>query len=101
MIHTELPDLYSKLNLQVPGESDMTLANMLYDCPNNAKPGWLAENVFKQCVHLEYNYDKLLALVIEKPLGYLTFMVWDYLVWKKNQTKCYISQEIMSCYLRY
>ena len=21
-----------------PGESDMTLANMIYDCPNNAKP---------------------------------------------------------------
>ena len=70
MIHTEPPDSDSKLNLQeVPGESDMTLTDMLYDHPNNAKPGQLAENAFKQCIHLGYNHDKLLALVIEKPLG--------------------------------
>ena len=57
---------------------------MLYDCPNNAKPGQLAENTFKQQVHLGYNHDKLLALVIEKPLGYPTIMVQDNRVWKKN-----------------
>ena len=38
----------------------------------------------QQCIDLGYNHDKLLALVIEKPLGYPTFMVQDNPIWKKN-----------------
>jgi len=67
-----------------PGKSNMTLADMIYDRPNNAKPGRLADNAFKQRICSGYKDDKLLALVIEKPEDYLTFTVRDNLIWRKN-----------------
>jgi len=67
-----------------PGKSDMTLADMIYNHPNNAKPGRLVDSMFKQCVQSEYKDDKLLALVIKKPEDYLTFTFRDNLIWRKN-----------------
>jgi len=67
-----------------PGESDRTLANMIYDRPNNAKSGRLMDIAFKQHVRAGYKDDKLLTLVIEKPEDYPTFTVRDNLIWRKN-----------------
>jgi len=65
-------------------ESNMTLADMIYDHPNNAKPGRLVDSAFKQHVRSGYKDDKLLALVIEKPEDYPTFTVKNNLIWRKN-----------------
>ena len=66
------------------GESDLTLADVLYSHPNNPKPDRLGDNTFKQHVCSGYNTDKLLSLVIEKPKDYLMFTGWDNLIWRKN-----------------
>ena len=66
------------------GESDMTLADMLYDNPNNAKPDRFIEDAFKKRVRLGYEDDKLLSLVVAKPMDYPTFTVRDDLIWKRN-----------------
>ena len=65
-------------------KSTTTLADVLYNCPNNSKSSWLDEDTFKQCIQLGYKEDKLLSLVIEKPVDYLIFTVQDNLVWKLN-----------------
>jgi len=61
-------------------ENGMTLADMLYGRPNNAKPDNMEDNAFKQCVRLGYNDDKLLSLIIENPIDYPTFTVRDNLI---------------------
>src|SRR6202023_559364 len=66
------------------GESDMTLADMLYYNPNNAKPDRFIEDAFKKRVRLGYEDDKLLSLVVAKPMDYPTFTVQDDLIWKWN-----------------
>ena len=72
-------------NPHVPqGESNMTLANMIFHAPNNAKPNRFEDNEFKQHVKQEYKNDKLLLLVVEKPKDYPAFAVRGELVWKKN-----------------
>ena len=88
-VPSPIPEVHPEPNTRAaapedPGESDMTLADMIYNCPNNAKPGRLADIVFKQHIRAGYKNDKLLALVIEKPEDYPTFTVRDNLIWKKN-----------------
>ena len=33
------------------GKNNMTIDDMIYDCPNNAKPAQLADIMFKQCIY--------------------------------------------------
>ena len=66
------------------GESETTLADILYDRPNNATPDRLVDHAFKQRVIDGYRDDKLLSLVTEKPNDYPGFTVRDNLVWRQN-----------------
>jgi len=78
---TPIPNVHAPAPMR---ENGMTLTDMLYGRPNNAKPDNMEDNAFKQCIHLGYNDDKLLSLIIEKPMDYPTFTVRDNLIWKQN-----------------
>jgi len=71
-VETPIPNAHAPAPMR---ENGMTLVDMLYRRPNNAKPDNMEDNVFKQHVRLGYNDDKLLSLIIEKPMDYPTFTV--------------------------
>ena len=66
------------------GKSGTTLADILYDRPNNTTPERLADHTFKQHMIDGYQDNKLLSLVTEKPNDYPGFTVQDNLMWRKN-----------------
>jgi len=78
---TPIPNAHAPAPMR---ENGMTLADMLYGRPNNTKPDNMEDNAFKQRIRLGYNDDKLLSLIIEKPMDYPTFTVRDNLIWKQN-----------------
>jgi len=68
----------------VPTISEMTLADMIFEKPNNHKPEKLDDDKFIQRVWDEYASDKLLSLIAQKLQDYQSFTLKDNLIWKKN-----------------
>ena len=66
------------------GKQEMTLADMIFEKPNNAKPERLDDESFVQQIREGYPSDKLLSLIIQAPQDCQSFVVRDNLVWTKN-----------------
>jgi len=64
--------------------SKITLADMIFEKPNNYRPEKLDDDMFIQHVHDGYAGDKLLSLIEQKLQDYQSFRVNDNLIWKKN-----------------
>jgi len=64
--------------------SEITLADMIFEKPNNHRPEKLDDDMFIQCAYDGYAGDKLLSLIEQKLQDYQSFRVQDNLIWKKN-----------------
>jgi len=77
-------NLMPTLRDSIPTISEMTLADMIFEKPNNHKPEKLDDDKFIQCIWDRYASDKLLSLIVQKLQDYQSFTLKDNLIWKKN-----------------